>query len=73
MNGHIVWFRPERAYGFVRPVNGGDDLVFDVDPTARARLGTIAPGMAVHFMVNRDGKAPLAVILGVGHLNDDLL
>ncbi len=73
MNGHIVWLRPERSYGFVRPVDGGGDLVFDIDATTHARLGAVAPGMAVHFMVNHGGTAPLAVILGAGHLDDDIL
>ena len=73
MNGHIVWLRPERSYGFVRPVDGGGDMVFDVDGRTHTRLGAIAPGMAVHFMVHHDGKGPVAVILGAGHLDDDIL
>ncbi len=73
MNGHIVWLRPERSYGFVRPVDGGGDMVFDVNSTTCARLGAIAPGMAVHFLVRHDGKGPVAVILGAGHLDDDTL
>ncbi len=70
MNGHIVWYSPAKAYGFVRPDGGGGDLVFDADEGTRQRLGAIAAGMAVHFLVRHDALGPLAWRLEGGHLDD---
>ena len=70
MNGHIVWYNSTKAYGFVRPVDGGGDMVFDADEGTRARLGTIAEGMAVHFLVRHDRLGAAAWRLEAGHFDD---
>jgi cold shock CspA family protein len=70
MNGEIVWYSPERAYGFVRPADGGGDIAFRL-ADASVDLGGVTIGMAVHYMLRHDPIGPLAVRLAPGHLADD--
>ncbi len=72
MNGTIIWYSAQRKYGFVRPLDGGHDIVFDLDPAARARLGEIRTGMAVHYLVRHDMTGPVAHHLMNGHMQEDL-
>ncbi len=70
MNGEIVWLDRARAYGFVRPTDGGADMVFHVDGAGSVEADDLAVGMAVHFMVRHDALGPLAHRLAPGHLDD---
>ena len=66
MNGEIVWYSADRRYGFVRPEDGGADIVF--------RLGADesplrpAAGLAVHFLVAEGDGGPEARHLAPGHV-----
>ena len=73
MNGNIVWYSALRAYGFVRPVDGGGDIAFHVDDATVRRMGTVAPGTAVNFIVRHDGLGMLACHLAPGHIDDSAL
>ena len=70
MNGEIVWYSPAKCYGFVAPTEGGGDIVFHLDAAGLARLGAIAPGAAVHFVVAAGPCGPVAHRLEPGHLPD---
>jgi len=72
MNGVIVWYSEERRYGFVRPTDDGADLAFHMTDTMASDLGTVTPGMEVHFMVRHDGLGPLAHRLAPGHVDEGL-
>jgi cold shock CspA family protein len=68
MNGEIVWYSPEKRYGFVAPVDGGADVVFRLDDSGHAALGAIERGMAVHFLLADSPAGPVARDLAPGHI-----
>ncbi len=73
MNGEIVWYSGAKRYGFVRPSNGGAEVVFRLDETETAELMPITQGMAVHFMVRQSPEGPVACRITPGHMADDSL
>jgi CspA family cold shock protein len=68
MNGEIVWYNPDRHYGFVAPSEGGGDIVFHLDAADLAALGAPARGMAVHFVLAQGPAGPVARRLEPGHM-----
>ena len=68
MNGEIVWYSPAKHYGFVAPLEGGADVVFQLGEAERAAFGTIAQGMAVHFLLADSPAGPVARDLAPGHI-----
>jgi cold shock CspA family protein len=73
MNGEIVWYSSTKRYGFVRPSEGGAELVFCLDAAGEAALAPVTRGMAVHFMVRQGGDGPEAHHVSSGHMEDDSL
>ena len=71
MNGEIVWLNRARAYGFVRPADGGADIAFHLDGPGAPAADALSVGMAVHFTVRHDALGPLAHRLGPGHLDEE--
>lgn len=68
MNGEIVWYSPAKRYGFVAPAEGGADVVFQLDREDLAAFGTVAQGMAVHFLLADTAAGPVARDLAPGHI-----
>ncbi|MBN33688.1 MAG: hypothetical protein CMM46_02725 [Rhodospirillaceae bacterium] len=73
MNGDIVWFSESGAYGFIRPLDGGPDIVFCARQSVTPDLGEVRVGLAVHYTVRRDDRGPIAHRIAPGHLDDDSL
>jgi CspA family cold shock protein len=71
MNGEIVWYNASKRYGFVRPSEGGAEIIFHLDEAEEALLGPVSRGQAVHFMVRQESSGPVAIRLAPGHLLDD--
>ena len=72
VDGEIVWWREAKGYGFLRPVEGGDDIAFRLADAALPP-GSVAVGMAVHFTLRHDAIGPLAVRLAPGHRGEGAL
>jgi cold shock protein len=70
MNGEIVWYSARRRYGFVAPVDGGDDIFFALSDGEARALQPIEPGTAVRFVVADGPKGPLATQLERGFAPD---
>ncbi|MEX2647763.1 MAG: cold-shock protein [Alphaproteobacteria bacterium] len=71
MHGTIRWFNRAKAYGFIAPDDGGDDVFVRLDEAERAALGALAPGDPVTFRVVQGSRGPEARYLALGHLPDD--
>jgi cold shock CspA family protein len=60
MNGEIVWYSNARRYGFVRPADGGGDVVFRLTESQARALGALEPGTEVHFLLAETQGGPVA-------------
>src|SRR4030081_975071 len=67
MTGIVKFFNGERGYGFIKPDDGGRDVVVHITAVERARLKNLAEGQRITFEVEPDkkGKGPKAVNLVV--------
>lgn len=68
MNGEIVWYSSAKRYGFVRPADGGGDVVFHLSADQAVALGSLEAGAEVHFLLAETDKGPVA-----SHLERGLL
>jgi CspA family cold shock protein len=68
MNGEIVWYSSAKRYGFVRPADGGGDVMFRLTESEARALAPVEPGTEVHFLLADTPKGPLASRLERGLL-----
>ncbi len=71
MHGTIRWFSRAKAYGFIAPDDGGDDVFVRLDEVERQAFAGLGPGDPVTFKVVQGGQGPEARYLALGHLPDD--
>ena len=65
--GSVKFFNPEKGYGFIKPDDGGRDIVVHITAVEQASLTTLNEGQRVTFEIEPDkkGKGPKAVNLKV--------
>jgi CspA family cold shock protein len=68
MHGTIRWFDPGKAYGFIAPEDGGDDLFVRLTEEERRALGALRAGDPVTFRVVEGRRGPEARYLLAGHV-----
>ncbi|MGZ3309649.1 MAG: cold-shock protein [Xanthobacteraceae bacterium] len=56
MAGTVKFFNAERGYGFIKPDDGGRDVVVHVTADERAGLKSLAEGQRISFDVEPDKK-----------------
>jgi len=56
--GIVKWFNPPRGYGFIRPEDGGPDVVVHIGAVERAGSTTLEEGARVSYQLKagRSGK-----------------
>ncbi len=47
--GTVLWFDPEKRFGFIRPDAGGDDIFVHATAVRRTGLTTLAIGKRVSY------------------------
>jgi len=67
MRGSVVWFSPDKNYGFVAPADGAGDIVVRLTAAEAAALGRLVPGEPVSFAVIETERGPEARSLARGH------
>lgn len=67
MRGSVVWFNPDKRYGFVAPADGAGDIVVRLSEAEAAALGPLERGDPVNFAVIDTERGPEARALGRGH------
>jgi CspA family cold shock protein len=67
MTGTVKFFSGERGYGFIKPDDGGRDMLVHITAVERAGLNELTEGQRITFDVEPDkkGKGPKAVNLAI--------
>jgi CspA family cold shock protein len=60
MTGTVVWFNPDRGYGFIRPASGKKDCFVHYSAIGGSRNTTLAEGELVEFDVVQAESGPAA-------------
>jgi cold shock protein len=55
-NGTVKWFNPTKAYGFIQPDNGGQDVFVHLTAVTRSGLSTLNEGQRVSYDEEADPK-----------------
>ena len=65
MTGTVKFFNGERGYGFIKPDDGGREVLVHRPPLERAGMKDLTEGQRITFEVEPDkkGKGPKAVNL----------
>ncbi len=63
--GVVKWFREDKGYGFIVPDGGGKDIFVHITAVKKARLGTLAEGQALYFVVEQSRGKQVAKDLEV--------
>lgn len=62
--GRVKWFDANKGYGFISPINGGDDIFVTRKSIANKKIKSLFEGQNVEFSVTRnsDGMTAADVI-----------
>lgn len=52
--GRVKWFDANEGYGFISPVNGGDDIFVTRKSIANKKIKSLSEGQNVEFSVTRN-------------------
>lgn len=58
--GEVVWFSPDRGFGFVRPDDGGEDVFLTWSVLPGEGFRTAAAGARIAFVRDNDAHGPVA-------------
>ena len=54
--GTVRWFDVPKGYGFIKPDDGGFDVLVDICALERARIASLDQGQRLSFEVVRDER-----------------
>jgi CspA family cold shock protein len=54
--GTVKWFNSQKGFGFIQPVNGGQDVFVHISAVERAGMGTLNEGQNVSFDIVADRR-----------------
>jgi len=60
-SGIVKWFNAGKGYGFIAPINGGDDVFAHYTSIETAGYKTLQEGQKVEFNIQVGPKGPQAV------------
>jgi CspA family cold shock protein len=53
----VKWFNSTKGFGFIQPVNGGQDAFVHISAVERAGMREIVEGQKIRFDMERDNKS----------------
>ena len=53
--GTVKWFNSEKGYGFIKPVDGGQDVFVHISDVQHAGMGTLNEGQRVSLTFTTKG------------------
>jgi len=68
VSGRVRWFSAEKGYGFIAPVEGGEDVFVRYSAIEADGFRALETGTEVNFLVSSDARGPRAVAVRPGHL-----
>jgi len=54
--GIVKWFNSQKGFGFIQPVNGGNDVFVHISAVERAGMSTLNEGQNIHFDIVADRR-----------------
>ncbi len=54
--GIVKWFNNQKGFGFIQPVDGGQDVFVHISAVERAGMSTLNEGQSVSFDVVQDRR-----------------
>ncbi|MFZ0066622.1 MAG: cold-shock protein [Pseudolabrys sp.] len=54
--GTVKWFNSQKGFGFIQPVNGGQDVFVHISAVERAGMSTLNEGQNVSFDIVADRR-----------------
>lgn len=55
--GNVKWFNAQKGFGFIQPVNGGNDVFVHISAVERAGISHLAEGQKVTYELRSDKKS----------------
>lgn len=60
--GTVVWYQPHKGYGFIRPEDGGLDVMIHASVLEDAGRGTLRKGEEVAYEAEQRPKKPAPIV-----------
>ena len=54
--GIVKWFNNQKGFGFIQPVNGGNDVFVHISAVERAGMSTLNEGQDIYFDIVADRR-----------------
>jgi CspA family cold shock protein len=54
--GLVKWFNNQKGFGFIQPVNGGNDVFVHISAVERAGMSTLNEGQDIFFDIVADRR-----------------
>jgi CspA family cold shock protein len=54
--GIVKWFNDQKGFGFIQPINGGNDVFLHISEVERAGMSTLNEGQNVSFDIVADRR-----------------
>ena len=54
--GIVKWFNDQKGFGFIQPINGGNDVFLHISEVERAGMSTLNEGQNVSFDIAADRR-----------------
>ena len=54
--GTVKWFNSQKGFGFIQPVNGGQDVFVHISAVERAGMSSLNEGQSVSFDIVADRR-----------------
>ncbi|MCR6657873.1 MAG: cold-shock protein [Asticcacaulis sp.] len=55
--GTVKWFNPTKGFGFIEPIDGGQDVFVHISAVERAGMRSLNEGQKVSYEMARDSKS----------------
>ena len=52
--GTVKWFNPSKGFGFIEPVDGGNDVFVHISAVEQSGLTTLDEGQKIEFEVQEE-------------------
>ena len=55
--GTVKWFNPTKGFGFIEPVDGGNDVFVHISAVERSGMASLAEGQKVNYDLEQDRRS----------------
>lgn len=63
--GVVKWFNPTKGYGFIEPVDGGNDVFVHISAVEKSGIGSLTEGQRISYEIATEKGKSSAVNLKI--------